>query len=198
MRRSGVRSSSAPPTLQVSRMGLKASTIHTLVEVAMARKLLPVSFLLLSLLPATLSAAETERCLQLEPAADLSACDFSGRNLAGKDLAATNLTGAKLEKTDLRGANLKWANLARARLRKADLREADLFHAILDAADVSGAQFGKANLFGANLIGTKAVDADFAGAYLKDVLMEGIDLTGGSLADTYMLRGVLTDRKSVV
>src|SRR5574340_97385 len=147
MRRSGVRSSSAPPTLQVSRMGLKASTIHTLVEVAMARKLLPVSFLLLSLLPATLSAAETERCLQLEPAADLSACDFSGRNLAGKDLAATNLTGAKLEKTDLRGArldgadlrgaNLKWANLARARLRKADLREADLFHAILDAADVS-------------------------------------------------------------
>jgi uncharacterized protein YjbI with pentapeptide repeats len=72
------------------------------------------------------------------------------------------------------------------------LREADLFHAILDEADIGGARLNKANLFGANLIRTRAVEADFSGAYLKDVLMEEIDASRGSLADTYMLRGVIS------
>ncbi|MCZ7655093.1 MAG: pentapeptide repeat-containing protein [Rhodocyclaceae bacterium] len=50
-------------------------------------------------------------------------------------------------------------------------------------------------MFGANLINTRAVRADFGGAYLKDVLMEGINLSGGSLRGCYAFRGVLTDAK---
>ena len=49
-----------------------------------------------------------------------------------------------------------------------------------------------ANLFGANLINTKAPRADFSGAYLKDVLMEGIDLRGGSIRGCYAFRAVFS------
>lgn len=50
---------------------------------------------------------------------------------------------------------------------------------------------------GANLIKARAIRADFGGAYLKDVLMEGIDLSGGSLKNCFALRGVLLEAKMV-
>ena len=45
------------------------------------------------------------------------------------------------------------------------------------------------------MINTRAPRADFSGAYLKDVLMEGIDLTGGSIQGCYALRGVFSEAK---
>ena len=55
----------------------------------------------------------------------------------------------------------------------------------------------RSNLFGANLINTRAPRADFGGAYLKDILMEGIDISGGSIKGCYTFRGVLLSAKLV-
>jgi uncharacterized protein YjbI with pentapeptide repeats len=52
-------------------------------------------------------------------------------------------------------------------------------------------------LFGANFINTQAPGADFSGAYLKDILMEGIDLSGGSIRNCNALRGVFLDARLV-
>jgi len=41
------------------------------------------------------------------------------------------------------------------------------------------------------------VRADFAGAQLKDILMEGIDLSGGSMRGCYAFRGVLSGARLV-
>nr|WP_291992101.1 pentapeptide repeat-containing protein [Candidatus Accumulibacter sp. ACC003] len=107
--------------------------------------------------------------------------------MAGARMASTDFRRADLGETDLRGSNTKWANFTGANLASADLRNADLFHATFDDASLAGADARSANLFGANLINAKAAGADFSGAYLKDVLMEGIDLSGGSIRDCHAL-----------
>ena len=54
--------------------------------------------------------------------------------------------------------------------------------ATFDESDLGGANF-IAPIFGSNLINAKAPGR--ISAYLKDVLMEGIDLSGGSIRNCY-------------
>ena len=122
--------------------------------------------------------------------ADLSGCDSHASPWPAAGLARRQADRCQARKhrsppADLTGAtspaNAKWARLDGANLAGANLSDADLFHAIFDRADLSQAKLTGAYLFGANLIDTCAWGLTSAGLPTWDILMEGIDLSGGSV-----------------
>ena len=85
-----------------------------------------------------------------------------------KNCPKCDLSGADLTRMDLSGANLAGANLSRAKLNLANLCGANLRET--DLRDVG---FGGADLAGADLRGADLRGTSFAGAYMKDVLLDG-------------------------
>jgi hypothetical protein len=66
------------------------------------------------------------------PAADLSGCNFNGRDFHGLDLSGANFEGSNLIGADFRNANLTNANFKNANLQDADLTGAVIDLAIMD------------------------------------------------------------------
>ena len=97
-------------------------------------------------------------------------------NLAGFDLESANLSWTNLNEADLGKACLCRAVLFKADLSRADLSEAktcscDLRGANLAGANLSGANLSRADLTQADLSVSLAVEADFSGARIRDVIL---------------------------
>jgi nucleoid DNA-binding protein len=104
--------------------------------------------------------------------ANLKFANLAGANMASADLSDADLESADLKRADLTRASLAWANLKSANLSGACLREVDLRWADLSRADLSNADLMGANLSGADLNNAICAGTAFAGARLKNTILE--------------------------
>ena len=86
--------------------------------------------------PTPISRCEEE---DLQPGADLSDCNFAGKDMRGLDLTDVTLTAANMASAKFNDAILIGADLTDANLTGADLTDADLTSAVLAGADMTGA-----------------------------------------------------------
>lgn len=103
----------------------------------------------------------------------------AGEKVGDCEVTPTNLNGALLIGADLSKADLRWANLndtalAWGNLDGSSLSYADLSKANLNQASLERADLRCAILDGASLQNSRIIDADFSGASLKGVSLEGV------------------------
>ena len=103
--------------------------------------------------------------------ANLPGARFLSANLSGIDLTRASLVGANLMNARLHNTDLLGANLTNAHLNLAILTGALLTQAVLTDANLEGANLSGAMLTGAILTTNKLRDADFTGAFIKNMIV---------------------------
>lgn len=144
----------------------------------------------------------------IEPNVDLAGADLSGAKLRNTDLSGANLSecdmyfadfsdtdfsDANLEEANIKGSNLRGAEMPDANLRRAKLsdaccenvnfQDADLFRAECFNTDFAAADFSEANLVGAILTESLLPEADFSGASIREITLDGSKLSRGTNFD---------------
>ena len=103
----------------------------------------------------------------------------TGKTVENCVVTPTNLEGSLFGGADFSKSDLQWANLsdtviAWCNLDGANLAYADLSKSNLNQASLERANFRSAILDGASLQNSRIIDADFSGASLKGVSLEGV------------------------
>ena len=130
--------------------------------------------------------------------AQLASVDLAGAYLpkvvfTGADLSQSSLSGTTLESANLTAATLREANLSESNLRGADLCRSNLEGAVLERANARQANFSECILSatdwrGANLSEAKFANAALEGAWMQQANLRGADFRGAKL-DNVLLQG---------
>ena len=110
--------------------------------------------------------------------------DFSDMDLTGADLSGMDLRGARFC-----GAQMESANLCRARLDGADFSRAVLTRACLDGASLRGTRLDGANLGFAQCRQTVFAGAHLRNAVLENILCEDCDFSASQWEDNTVVEG---------